>query len=100
MKSVGQILKKEREKQGRTILQIYRETKIPEKNLLALEADKYSSLPSATFIKGFISIYAKALELDEKKLIAIFRRDWKKREEAKIVPVFSVLKFILPAGCV
>lgn len=86
MKSVGQILKKERQKQGKTLNQIHRETKIPEKNLIALETDDYASLPPATFIKGFIQIYAKSLDLDEKKLIAIFRRDWQKKEQTKIIP--------------
>ena len=86
MKSIGQILKKERQKQGKTILQIHRETKIPEKNLIALETDDYASLPPATFIKGFIQIYAGTLDLDEKKLIAIFRRDWQKKEKARIIP--------------
>jgi len=86
MKSVGQILKKERQKQGKTLNQINRETKIPEKNLIALETDDYASLPPATFIKGFIQIYAKSLDLDEKKLIAIFRRDWQKKEQTKIIP--------------
>jgi len=86
MKSVGQILKKRRQNQGMTLKQIHQETKIPEKNLIALEADNYTSLPSATFIKGFISIYAKTLDIDHKKLIAIFRRDSQKKEKAKIIP--------------
>ena len=43
-------------------------------------------MPPSTFIKGFISIYAKTLDLDDKKLIAIFRRDWQKKEKVKIIP--------------
>jgi cytoskeletal protein RodZ len=86
MKSVGQILKQERKKQKKSILQIHRETKIPEQNIIALENNNFASLPPATFVKGFIQIYAKNLGLDEKKLIAVFRRDWRKKEKTKIVP--------------
>lgn len=86
MKTVGEILKKERLKQKKTLNQLHRQTKIPEKTLVALEEDDYSHLPSATFIKGFIKIYAQSLGLDQEKLLAIFRRDWEKQEEKKILP--------------
>jgi len=86
MKSVGHILKKQREKQGKSLSQINRITKIPEKNLLALEADNYSLLPAPTFVKGFIQIYAKALDLDPEKLVAIFRRDSQKKEQSEVLP--------------
>lgn len=86
MKTVGEILKQERIKQKKTIAQLHRQTKIPEKTLVVLEKDDYSQLPSATFIKGFIKIYAQNLGLDEKKLLAVFRRDWEKQEEKKILP--------------
>jgi cytoskeletal protein RodZ len=86
MKTVGQILKKEREKQGKSIFQIHRKTKISEKNLIALEIDDYSSLPAATFVKGFIQIYAKALYLNPEKLLAIFRRDSEKKKQGKVFP--------------
>ena len=86
MKSVGQILKQARKKKKKTLKQIQKETKIPEKNLKALESDNYAFLPPATFVKGFIELYAKSLDLDSQKLIAIFRRDWQKKEKTEIVP--------------
>jgi len=86
VKTVGEILKKERERQKRTLLQIHRETRIPEKTLIALEDNDFTSLPPATFIKGFIQIYAKSLGLNSKRLIAIFRRDWQKRRKTEVVP--------------
>lgn len=86
MKTVGEILKQEREKQDKTILQIHRETKIPQKTLEALEADNFTSLPPATFVKGFIRVYAQTLDLEPKKLLAIFRRDWQESEKGEIVP--------------
>lgn len=86
MKSVGEILKQERLGQNKTLAEIHRETKIPHKTLLALERGDYSQLPPATFIKGFISIYAQSLGLSAEPLLAIFRRDWQKIEKIRIVP--------------
>lgn len=86
MKTVGEVLRNERLRQKKTLRQLYQQTKIPEKTLKALEEDDYSQLPSATFIKGFIKIYAQSLNLDKDKLLAVFRRDWEKQEERKILP--------------
>lgn len=86
MKTFGGILKEEREKQGKTILEIHRETRIPEKTLVALEANDFTSLPEPTSLKGFIQNYARTLGLDDKPLIAIFNRDWRKQETPKIIP--------------
>lgn len=86
MKTVGEILKNERLKQEKTLRQLHQQTKIPEKTLIALENNDYSKLPSATFIKGFIKIYTQTLGLDQTKILAVFRRDWEKQEEKKILP--------------
>ena len=86
MKTVGEILKQERLKQRKTILQIHKETKVPEKTIKALEADDFTSLPPATFVKGFIRIYAQTLGLEPKKLLVIFRRDWQENKKGEIIP--------------
>ena len=90
MKTVGEILRKEREKQGKTIRQIQRQTKIGEKILKALESNDFSSLPPAPFIKGFIRSYSQALGLDSARLVAIFRRSWQENERKKIIPQWLV----------
>lgn len=86
MKTVGQILKTERKKQDKTILQIHKITKIPEEKLKALEADNFTLLPPAIFTKGYIKNYALVLGLEPKKLIAVFRRDWQESKKGEIVP--------------
>lgn len=86
MKTVGEILREERLKQGKTILEIHRETKIPEKTLHALETNDYRLLPELTFIKGFIQNYAKILGLDDQQLVAIFKRDFATTQAPKIIP--------------
>ncbi|PIS09119.1 hypothetical protein COT75_03165 [Candidatus Beckwithbacteria bacterium CG10_big_fil_rev_8_21_14_0_10_34_10] len=87
MKKVGQILKEARISQGKTLLEIYKETKISENNLKALEKDKYQDLPEAIFVNGFIQTYAKVLGLSGEKLTAIFRRDGQKKEKVLLVPL-------------
>lgn len=86
MKSIGEILKAERLKQEKTILQVHKKTKIPEERLKALEANDFTSLPPATFTQGYIRSYAQVLGLDPKQLTAIFKRDWQEGKKGEIIP--------------
>jgi cytoskeletal protein RodZ len=61
----GEYLKRERKLREVSLDDISREIKVPVKLLRALEADDYSSLPHATFVKGFITAYCKSLGVDE-----------------------------------
>ncbi|OGE15139.1 hypothetical protein A3F00_01705 [Candidatus Daviesbacteria bacterium RIFCSPHIGHO2_12_FULL_37_11] len=76
MRTVGQILKEEREKKFYTLDEIEKVTKIRKELLLALENDDYSKLPPSTFVQGFIKSYGKFLGLDKEKLLAIYRREF------------------------
>ncbi len=76
MRTVGQILKEEREKKFYTLDEIEKITKIRKELLQALEAGQYQKLPPSTFVQGFIKNYGKFLNLDTEKLLAIFRREF------------------------
>lgn len=76
MRTVGQILKQERESRFYTLDEIESATKIRRELLEALEAGDYSKLPPPTFIQGFIKSYGKFLGLDTQRLVAIFRREF------------------------
>lgn len=80
MRTVGQILKEERERQFYTLLEIEKVTKIRVELLEALERDDYKKLPPPTFVQGFIKNYGKFLKLDTEKLLAIFRREFSDRK--------------------
>ncbi len=80
MRTVGQILKEERERQFYNLSDIEKVTKIRIELLQALEADDYDKLPSVTFIQGFIKNYGRFLKLDSEKLLAIFRRGYSNRQ--------------------
>lgn len=80
MRTVGQILKEERERKFYTLDEIEKVTKIRKELLQALEDDDYTKLPPATFVQGFIKNYAKFLSLPQEKLLAVFRREFSDKE--------------------
>lgn len=79
MRTVGQILKEERERKFHTLDEIEKATKIRKELLEALEAGQYSKLPPPTFVQGFIKNYGRFLNLNTEKLLAIFRREFSER---------------------
>lgn len=80
MRTVGQILKEEREKIFYSLEEVERATKIRKELLQALEEDNFDKLPPPTFIQGFIKSYAKFLKLDSEKLLAVFRREFSEKK--------------------
>ncbi|MDO8573791.1 MAG: helix-turn-helix domain-containing protein [Candidatus Daviesbacteria bacterium] len=76
MRTVGQVLKEEREKKFYSLEEIEKATKIRKELLEALEGGQYNKLPPATFVQGFIKNYGKFLGLNPEKLLAIFRREF------------------------
>lgn len=74
MSSIGEILQREREAQGRTLTEVSAAVYIKTEYLSALEADNYDSIPGAVFVKGFIRAYAGFLGLDGEELIETYLR--------------------------
>jgi len=64
MESPGKHLKAERELRNLSLEEIAKFTKIRENFLRAIEEDRYELLPPAVYVKGFLTIYAKYLDLD------------------------------------
>lgn len=90
MRTVGQILKEEREKKFYTLDEIEKVTKIRKELLEALEKDQYSKLPPPTFVQGFIKNYGKFLGLNTDKLLAIFRREFSdQKHPPRVLESFS-----------
>ena len=90
MKTAGQILKEKRKEKGIKLGEVAQETKIRKQYLIALEKDDYQSLSSAAVIKGFMRNYAQFLDLNPERVIAIFKRDYRRTKEQK--PVFPLRK--------
>lgn len=90
MRTVGDVLKQEREKKFYTLLEIEKATKIRKELLEALEQGQYHKLPPPTFIQGFIKNYGKFLGLNPEKLLAIFRREFSEgKNPPRILESFS-----------
>jgi cytoskeletal protein RodZ len=90
MRTVGQILKEERERKLYTLEEIEKATKIRKELLEALEAGQYVKLPPPTFVQGFIKNYGRFLKLDTEKLLAIFRREFSEgKHPPRILETFS-----------
>ena len=58
MESIGAYLRREREFRSITLDEISQATKIRETNLRALEEDRFDSLGSLVFVKGYLKAYA------------------------------------------
>lgn len=90
MESPGEYLKREREIRGVTLAQVFEATRVPLKNLKALEADDFESMPHPTFVKGYIKAYCKVLGLDETDAVLryeIYLRE--KTEKTDVVKAVS-----------
>lgn len=83
MLSVGTILKKEREKKGLLLIDIEKQIKVREKYLKAIEEEDWNFFSSRIYIIGILKNYSRLLSLDEKKILAFFRRDYERKEEVK-----------------
>ena len=83
MLTVGEILKKEREKKNIPLTDVEKHIRVRVKYLEALEQNNWTFFSSKIYITGIIRNYAHFLHLDPSKMLAFFRRDYEKKEEMK-----------------
>lgn len=83
MLSVGATLKNTREEKGLSLIDIEKDLRIREKYLKAIEADNWNFFTSKIYIEGLIKNYSRLLGLDQKKMLAFFRREYEIKEEIK-----------------
>ena len=74
MESVGELLKHEREAQGKSIEDVSKATKMSRLILEALEADHFSVLPAPVYVKGHLRTYARFLGLSEDAVVDKYLR--------------------------
>jgi len=70
--SLGRYLKRERELRNISLREVSKNTKVKEHLLKAIEEDQYTSLPSSTYVKGFLLSYAKYIGLDPNDVLLRF----------------------------
>ncbi|MCC7441332.1 MAG: helix-turn-helix domain-containing protein [Bdellovibrionales bacterium] len=71
--SLGTYLRQERERKGITIEQVASATKVSVRLLHALEADQYTDLPAAPFVRGFVTSFCRFVGMDDKDVLTRYR---------------------------
>jgi cytoskeletal protein RodZ len=84
MLKLGELFKSERAKRGLELSQVSESTKIPQRLLKALEEGDYERFSSEVYLQGFLKNYAKFLEIDINKTLAIYRRERKSYKEGSL----------------
>lgn len=83
---LGQRLQEERKRQGLTLEQIAKATRIRLSFLEAIEKGNYQGLPSSAYVQGFVKNYVTYLGLPVKELLALFRREFNEQEYLGVLP--------------
>ena len=76
MEKFGEVLASGRKSKKISLKKASAKLLIKIEHLEALENEDWQNLPEATFTKGYISSYAKFLDLDPKKVLALYRREY------------------------
>jgi cytoskeletal protein RodZ len=83
---VGQVLREARTERGIELSEVERVTKIRVKFLQAMEEDRWEALPAPAYARGFLSIYARFLGLDEKALLDEYTRTVEGADRPEPIP--------------
>lgn len=75
--SLGKYLKRERENRKLSLKEVSKQIKVREPFLRAFEEDRRDLLTSVTYVKGFLSAYAKHLGLDSNEVILRYEAESK-----------------------
>jgi cytoskeletal protein RodZ len=72
MDTVGQMLRRAREDQERSLEAIAGQTKIPVASLRLLEQDTFDELPGDIFVRGFLKSYCQALCIEDDEVLETY----------------------------
>jgi cytoskeleton protein RodZ len=92
---VGQALRKARVERGFELGEVEAATKIRAKFLAAMEEDRWEELPAPVYARGFISIYARFLGLDDQALLDEFARTVAQEEPPEPIPRTAIRPGVL-----
>jgi hypothetical protein len=83
---VGQALREARTERGIELTEVERVTKIRVKFLVAMEEDRWEDLPAPAYARGFLSIYARYLGLDDGALLERYKSTVEGADSAEPIP--------------
>jgi cytoskeletal protein RodZ len=70
MESVGRYLRQRREEQEMSIEEVSRATRVPMTSVERIESDRFDELPGEVFVRGFLTAYARAVNLSPEDVLA------------------------------
>jgi len=73
--SVGALLTEARAAAGRELADLARETRVPLRHLMAIEADDHEALPALPYALGFVKTFARSVGLNPEAVGAQFRAE-------------------------
>ena len=103
MLTAGTALQQERTKKGYSLEEVAAATKINKDYLSALENDEFQKFPSSVYAKGFLQSYAKFLEIDVEKILALYRRSIGETASPEVIPLQKTEKqpkFVITPGII
>lgn len=86
MVRAGQRLQQQRIKQGLTLADVAKGTRIKESFLQAIEKGEYTKLPSPSYAHGFVKNYAEYLGFSAHEILPIFKREFDERVAYRVLP--------------
>lgn len=84
-KTIGELLRLEREKHGLSLSALAQKIRVKKAFLSALEENRFSDLPAAVFVKGYVKAYARVLGFDAEPMLGLLRRDFAEGGKGKLV---------------
>jgi cytoskeletal protein RodZ len=82
----GEKLQQVRVEKGLLLEDVAKATKIKLEFLSYIENGEYQKLPSPSYASGFVRNYARFLELPDKEILALFRREFDEDKMYKVLP--------------
>jgi len=79
--SVGEQLRKAREKRGWKPVQVAQRLNLTERYIAAIEADDFALLPGTTFVRGYLRNYAQCVGLDSDSILCAYEQYMKASSE-------------------
>jgi cytoskeletal protein RodZ len=94
MDTAGNVLKTEREKQGKSLEEIVQRLKLNIEYLRAIEKDNYSVIPAEIYTKAYLRFYAQALGLDSDHIIELYQKQMQVPPVQKPAPPKEKVTFL------
>lgn len=70
METVGQFLRRHRQERQMSVEEVARTTRVPAASIERIEADRFDELPGEVFVRGFLTAYARAVDVSPEEALA------------------------------